>query len=238
MKKKILLLSVVAVLASISVSFAETKIASVQIPQATVQKAVDASNECVSKGKDFYSKFDNAKAEEQYKEAIKLNPENAEAYYEMGNLKASKNYLDEAIEYYSTAIKFSPNNYLYYRVKGLNECLNYKFKEGWNDINKAIELNSKDGAAYIARGNIKYYFGDFKNALTDFNTGMEYLTALEEVNYPTRAQIKVNLMDYDGAIADYEKSLEIAKKQKDTKSIEYYKQEIVMLKDAKTIFKK
>lgn len=229
--KKFLCLVIVLSFCSMGIVFAN------KIANESNITLIEQSNKCLQKGKEFYDKYDSKNAEIKYKEAIKLNPKNADAYYYLGSLQYSMGFREEAIKSVSKAISINKNNDLYYILRAMIEISNIQSKSALEDLNKAIEINSKNGDAYILRAHIRDKWGDTKNAIKDMDTGIKNTKYLDEKIYGDRAYMKVKMMDYDGAIADYNIALEYAKKQNNPKLIEYYKDTIKDIKDAKQVFK-
>ena len=109
-------------------------------------------------------------------------------------------------------------------------------------MNKIIELDPENSVAYETLGTIHHFNGHNEEALEYFNKAIQYsdnkrtLYAL----YKERASAKINLRDYDGAIADYNKAIELVKHVNDydkVTDIENLNQRIHMLQEAKKIFK-
>lgn len=58
-------------------------------------------------------------AEECYNKAIELNPDNAENYFNRGNVKLNNAQYDEAHDDFDRAIALDPENAKLYHAKGL-----------------------------------------------------------------------------------------------------------------------
>ncbi len=70
-------------------------------------------NDIINKGFDYHQSGKFIEAESAYKEALELNPDNAEVYNLMGVLKLQQNDVAESIDWVKKAIFLSPCEYFY-----------------------------------------------------------------------------------------------------------------------------
>ena len=108
------------------------------------------------------------------------------------------------------------------------------------DMNKVLELNPANGRAYMVIGVTYMHFGYPEEAIKYFDKAAEHEEIMRDWLYPMRADAKTSLRDYDGAIADWEKAIEVAKKGDDLDrvgKIEYIRSRINELQEAKKVFK-
>jgi len=108
-----------------------------------------------------------------YDEAIKLNPNYAEAYNNKGVVLKSLNRLEEAIENYNKAIKLKINYAEAYNNKGITLKTLDRFEEAIQNYNKAIELNPYYIEAYNNLSFIFQFKKDFNNALLYLNKALK-----------------------------------------------------------------
>lgn len=124
--------------------------------------------------------------------------------YQLGIEDKENNELySNAIENYSAAIELDPQNSAFYFARGLAYDSIKEPKAAIEDFNKAIELNPKNAGAYMYRGVLKHLYGNDSDALKDINIAMKYSSLARGSLYLARADIKLNLKDYIGAISDY-----------------------------------
>ena len=124
--------------------------------------------------------------------------------YQLGIEDKENNELySNAIENYSAAIELDPQNSAFYFARGLAYDSIKEPKAAIEDFNKAIELNPKNAGAYMYRGVLKHLHGNDSDALKDINIAMKYSSLARGSLYLARADIKLNLKDYIGAISDY-----------------------------------
>jgi tetratricopeptide (TPR) repeat protein len=95
-----------------------------------------------------------------YNRAIKINPQNANAYYNRGLLKATKLQDDRgALADYNRAIKLKPNYDAAYNNRGNLKADNLQDYQGaLTDYDRAIKLKPRNADAYYNRGVLKHTF--------------------------------------------------------------------------------
>ncbi len=103
-----------------------------------------------------------------YDEAIRLNPQSAEAYYKRGFFYQSHGYAERAIEDFDRAIRTDPQ---FAKAYG-NRAYAYLNKKQYDlaiaDCTRAINLDPNDAVAYLNRGVAYKFQGDKARATTDF----------------------------------------------------------------------
>jgi tetratricopeptide (TPR) repeat protein len=83
-----------------------------------------------------------------------------------------------------------------------------EYVEALLNLNKAVEADAGNAAAYFLRGNIKDRFDDRHGAMKDYNLAIEKNMRFAEA-YFARGNVKMKLQDYYGAIDDYTKAIGI-----------------------------
>lgn len=89
-----------------------------------------------------------------------------------------------------------------YTQKGRDLLEKQEYVEALVNLNKAIELDPNQSAAYFLRGNIKDNFEDKHGAMKDYNLAIEKNPKFADALY-ARGNVKMALQDYYGAIDDY-----------------------------------
>ena len=184
-------------------------------------------------GGDFDKKIDYCN------KAIELDPNDARAYEERGDVCRTKGLIDQAIADFTKVIELIPKyldldnkisdsekkklgktisdtRYAYaYLNRGRAYCKNGKFDEAISDFTKAIEIYPSLDAAYRERGIARRYRKDFDQAVADFTKIIESNTK-EGSDKPIHAEAYLDRGiayrekgELDKAISDFNKALEI-----------------------------
>ena len=132
-----------------------------------------------------------------YCEAIRLDPDFAEAYYNRGNAHSAKFYVEGAL-LYNEAIRLKPD---YAGAKG-------DLEDALQDYNEAIRLIPDYVEAYNNRGVVRHAKGDVEGALQDYNEAirLEPDHADAYINRGNERRVKG---DIEGALQDYNKAIRL-----------------------------
>lgn len=164
---------------------------------------------------------------------IELNPEDANAYINRGNLKKDKlNDIPGALADYNQAIELNPQDPIPYMNRGIIKGYNLNDISGaLADYDRAIELNPQYDMVYYNRGLLKKEkLNDKIGAIEDFQqvvnlsreqddmSSYQYAIAIDRlielnpqdaVSYNNRGVLKHNSNDIQGTLADYNKAIEL-----------------------------
>lgn len=127
----------------------------------------------------------------------------ADAYKQKSNYKKALEYVEKGLSIKETAKGLTLRGFLYSR--------NNKPVKAFSDYNKALQIDSLYLPAYINRGNLYLYFGDYEKAVDDFDKAIKL--------YPEKAEPYFNkgvALDFTG---------------KTNEAIEYYNQAIELNPD-------
>ncbi|HTA62831.1 MAG TPA: tetratricopeptide repeat protein, partial [Bacteroidia bacterium] len=130
----------------------------------------------------------------------------SDAYYNRGFCAFKLGWYPKALQDFNTVIQFSPNNAEAYLNRGIVE---QAMGAALVDINKARQLNSKLPSVNFYEACLSYIKGNYKNAILYCDTAIMYDTKFK-MAYVKRANSKINLTDYDGALADLNKAINIS----------------------------
>jgi tetratricopeptide (TPR) repeat protein len=113
------------------------------------------------------------KAREDYTKAIEINPDYANAYNNLGNIKSKQGDYAGAIEDYNSAISLNGLFVEAHCNRGIAKEDLGDLTGAVEDYSRAIELDSDYGDAYFRRGNLRERLGDYAGALSDFDKVLE-----------------------------------------------------------------
>jgi len=152
----------------------------------------------------------------------------AYSYRKQGDINSYLKKYDEAITSYNKAIEIFPNYSEAYVAKGLAlEQLNNN-EEAFKNYNIAIEKKPDNAYAYVCRGDVSKPV----SAVEDYSNAIEispnYIYA-----YSARAYDYKVLKEYDKAISDYEKVMELSQENK-----EFYLEKIADIEFERGNYKK
>ena len=159
----------------------------------------------------------NDEAEKLFLEAIELNPENDDAYDELGLLYCKNQDYDKAISYLKKAIAVKQNSRHYCNLSYAyrhNQC----HQEAIDCAQKAIEkaLNSRDQAFYISILSLSY------SAIKDVKNTLKFVTQACNLNSSSRvlnncAAALVNINKFNDAVKKLEQAIKL-----DKSAVNYY----------------
>ncbi len=153
-----------------------------EVKKAAVDKI--KSNSMLIEGIKFKALGDFDAASENFYKALKLNPENDAAYYELAQISVLNNELDNALEFSSKAAEIDPNNIWYKQLQA--EIL--LEKKNYNDAAKIydnlIRQQPRNPEYLYELARINLLMGDYNNAVKIYDK----LESLIGVNEPVSMQ--------------------------------------------------
>ncbi|MBN1596226.1 tetratricopeptide repeat protein [candidate division FCPU426 bacterium] len=161
----------------------------------------------IGRGAISYDAGDYARSLENYDQALRLDPENAMAYYERALTYEAMDQSGQALADFDRALALEPENAEYYANRGIFHEAHGSPEAALADFNRALELDPTQGNAYMSRGIMKSDSGDKTGALEDFNSAERLLPQNPRVYY-NRAVVRIDLEDKQGAIEDLTAAIE------------------------------
>ena len=151
------------------------------------------------------SKYTEAVAD--FTKAMEFSSDNVSLLTARGSAYAENKQYDNAMEDYSLAVKRNPKNkFTYYERGRLNFTMNDTIA-ALNDFSKVIELDKFSAMGWSARGLIYLRNEKFAEAISDLNEAI--LLDERACDYINRALARYQINDLRGAMADYDKALEV-----------------------------
>ena len=123
-------------------------------------------------GEEHFNNSDNDRAIADYDQAIRLDPEYAEAYSNRGVAYASKRDYDRAIADYDQAIRLDPKDAAAYYNRSLIYSEKRDYDRAITDCDQAIRLAPKFTFAYNVRGVAYSDKGDYDRAIADYDRAL------------------------------------------------------------------
>ncbi|HBB98043.1 MAG TPA: hypothetical protein DC054_21885 [Blastocatellia bacterium] len=103
---------------------------------------------------------------------IKLEPNHAQAYYELGVARFKLEEYREAVEAFSQAIRISPDNGEAHYLRGLAHVNLKDYPKAAEDFTETMRLKPNDSAAYDQRAVVRFVLEDYDGALEDYVKGL------------------------------------------------------------------
>ena len=141
-------------------------------------------------------------------EALRINPQMAVAYNELGNIYAEMGDHDTAIQNYSKAIDLKPDYAGAYNNRGNIYADTGEYGTALLNYGKAIDLDPNYAAAYNNRGSVYADTGEYGTALLNYGKAID-LDPNYAAAYNNRGSVYADTGEYDLAIQDYSKAIDL-----------------------------
>jgi tetratricopeptide (TPR) repeat protein len=143
-----------------------------------------------------------------FNEAIRLNPNDAMAYYDRGLAYSHKDDQDRSIADYSEAIRLNPVFSMAFNARGNVYAKKGDFDRAMADFDEAIRLNPMYHIAFSNRANVYERKGDLDRAMADVNEAIR-INPLYSLAFNNRGYVYVKRGDYNRAMADYNEAIRL-----------------------------
>ncbi|GGA07042.1 serine protease [Okeania sp. KiyG1] len=157
--------------------------------------------------------------EKDYEEAIAdinkalvLNPGNAFTYTLKGQIYTRKEDYAQAIEYFDRAIEAEPDFATAYAERGFVYAKQGNRQKFTEYLEKALRLQPDHGDLYRIRGNGYFALKEKQKGIDDYDNAIKFssdLQASAHQYYNWRAQALYHLEDYEAALTDVNKAIEL-----------------------------
>jgi len=134
-------------------------------------------------GKTFIDLENIDKAIDDYRHALRVNPDYAKAYNNLGNALREKGHVNEAIDSYRAAIKINPNHVGGYINLGNILRINSRHDEALQIFRRAISINPNVSETYCNLGNLLKDIGQFESAADNYLKALQLRPNLAEAHF-------------------------------------------------------
>jgi len=170
-------------------------------------RQVEARQHASRGGQLLYSKR-YAEAENEYRAALRLDPQDGNLHSVLGLVLLDENNADGAIVEYHEALRLEPNNDLAHSGLGASLAIKRDWDGAIAEYREALRLNPYDGGTHSLLGTALAIKGDRHGAVT------EYREAVRQKPYDDDAHFKLgvglgSMGDTDGAIAEYREAVRL-----------------------------
>jgi len=145
---------------------------------------------------------------QDYDQAIKDNPQSAEAFWRRGFALEQKGEFDRAIADYDNALKLDPNNANAFANRGHAHSHKKEFDPAIEDLTQAIKLNANDARTYGLRANAYREKAQYDLAIQDCEQAIK-LDPDDAYAYYVRGLARQKRGDKSGAKADIAKAKQL-----------------------------
>ena len=184
--------------------------------QATRQEVQETSRQraqfFISSGNAWYGRKEYNKAIADFTDAIRLDPEDTEAYCMRGLAWYDKHEYDIALADYHEAIRLKPGVAWTYVLRSRVLLAKGKYDEAMTDCNEAIRLDPQNAEAYFNRGVAWMNKSNTDRAMFDFNEAIR-LDPKDAAAYGNRGTIWDITQEYGRALADFSEAIRLDPKE-------------------------
>jgi len=165
----------------------------------------------LEEGNKLFDKKNYQVAISRYNEAIKLNPNFFEAYYNRGVVYGiSQNYI-QAISDYTQAIKINPSFEVAYNNRGAAYKDLKNYSQAISDYTQAIKLNPNYANAYYNRGIAYDDLQKYEQAIADYTQAIKLNPKNSNLYqaYSNRGVAYAMLENYEKSISDFTQAIRL-----------------------------
>lgn len=159
-------------------------------------------------GNDFYLQGNYARALECYDNALRLNPQSAEAYNNRGLTYYHLNRFAEAVSDFDKAIAINPAFAQAYNNRGIVRYAQGQPATAISDYTTAIQFNPNFAYALNNRGNAYAMTGQYQNALNDLQTAVSLAKNDAEI-HNNLGSVYFSTKRYNDAVAEYTRAIQL-----------------------------
>jgi tetratricopeptide (TPR) repeat protein len=143
-----------------------------------------------------------------YNQALKLSPNNPDAYFRRSNAYFSVGNLQSATEDLNKVVQLNPKNGFAYAMRCAIRLTQKDIPGAVADGEEAVRFAPNLGFAYLARGSARAFLPDYQGAIADINKFIEQEPSFAHA-YAVRGFSRAGLGDRKGANDDFDQALKL-----------------------------
>lgn len=144
---------------------------------------------------------------DDFAEAIRLQPDFADAYYNQGNAWLALNEFNLAVSCFDEAIHLKPDC-VAYNQRGIAKSKLSQYKTALNDFDKAIELKPDEAGPFSNRGVVKFELGEHEAAFADFDWAIQLQPDLVDTYY-NQGLARLHLGKHSDAVSSFDEVIRL-----------------------------
>jgi tetratricopeptide (TPR) repeat protein len=137
--------------------------------------------------------YDSDRVIARYDEAIRLNPQDREAYIYRGGAYQHKGDYDRAIADFDAALRLDPGYWPALRARGDAYTQKGDYDRAMKDYDKAIRFNPRYALAFVGRGQVYQIRGERERAIADYRQALSLDPAMSKLVEPALAKLDARL---------------------------------------------
>ncbi|MBD2503090.1 tetratricopeptide repeat protein [Anabaena azotica] len=165
-------------------------------------------DECIAQGDNLFSQKRYEEAIAYYEQAVKIQANDAVAWFKLGLTLAKLKRFKDAIKSYNQAIKIQPDYHQAWCDLGVAFGNIRRHKEAFAAFDKATQVKPDDGVAWLNRGLALIELEEYEDAIASFDKALQFPPNSPKI-WDKRGYCLVRLGLDDEAIIAFDKALEI-----------------------------
>jgi tetratricopeptide (TPR) repeat protein len=153
-------------------------------------------------------KGETRQAMEDLNWALKVDPQDAQAYCCRGVVRCKLGNYRDAISDFNQALRLNFSDAIVYRNRGKARFLLGDHQGALADFNCALQIQSQDALLYVARGNVYQAMGNYYGAIKDYTQALEINPDDPQVYY-NRGMAYTCIEEVKHAVEDYQRAASI-----------------------------
>jgi tetratricopeptide (TPR) repeat protein len=159
------------------------------------------ATELFERGKGYFKDKKYNKALDDFSEAVRLEPSNADYHAWLARTYLNSDKYAECLASVNQALQLNPHCQLAYRVRAGVYRKNKDYQKAIQGYSQAIQIDPQDALSFRGRGQAYMALKDYEKAIQDFSQAIQ-LDPQEAGSFYWRGQTYYALKDYENALAD------------------------------------